>query len=432
MQALLFFRNMGSTVYAWLTRTSTAAVAAGSSLVLSMQSALSGTHPSVWQSSPNPSRLNLIHPGWYISCGDAVWPNSGSGTRGIALRLSGAVQHGRVIQRVSTASRSVLTIADSDGSAYVEMEAFNGDVSSVSVSSGLNLQAAFVTPPGSTIGARVSASGSISVPASTDTVLSFDTVDAQVGGLYAGGQPTRLTVPTGGAGWYVVCAGAALDATYGDTSARRIWLRVNGTTILAEQSGHSNTSGGGPERYLCTATALYLNAGDYVEAFVRHTSTTSPLSFTNLRMAALRVNTSLGVRVSRATTQSITGGAQTAISFGTVVRDDGGFFSVGTPTRVTVPAGGAGTYLFLGNMKWDAGGTNDSRGGRITRFLFGGSGTALVDSIEFSTTGHTDPAMFAAWLGALSDGDYVEWRAIPGSTATVAAGGAVFTLLRLQ
>lgn len=64
-----------------------------------------------------------------------------------------------------------------------------------------------------------------------------------------------------------------------------------------------------------------------------------------------------GVMVTKANT-SVNNTTDTLISFDTEVRDDGGFWVVGAPTKLIVPSGGDGWYVVTALLRWDSNGTN--------------------------------------------------------------------------
>lgn len=79
------------------------------------------------------------------------------------------------------------------------------------------------------------ASGAQSVPNVTLTALSFDTNTVDVGGVHSTSvNPTRFTVPTAGAGVYVVSGGVYTTSAGG--TIRQIRAVKNGSVIVAVQS----------------------------------------------------------------------------------------------------------------------------------------------------------------------------------------------------
>jgi hypothetical protein len=93
-------------------------------------------------------------------------------------------------------------------------------------------------------GARVRrASTAVTVPSAATAVLSYDTTDFNIGGVFSAAQPTRLTAPVA-----VELNGAVAQIARSNVSA--YW---------------ATTANFGPEQ---TAETIYkLNAGDYVEVW---------------------------------------------------------------------------------------------------------------------------------------------------------------------
>jgi hypothetical protein len=112
-------------------------------------------------------------------------------------------------------------------------------------------------------GARVRRTAAFPVPGnlSGSSVLSFDTTDFNIGGVFDAAQPSRMTAPI--AGRYLIVATARWAP---DNAGRRtLALVVNGTApqiARSNVSAYSTNSNLAPEQ---TAEAIYkLNAGDYV------------------------------------------------------------------------------------------------------------------------------------------------------------------------
>lgn len=119
------------------------------------------------------------------------------------------------------------------------------------------------------IGAQVYRATAQSIPASTDVAVSFSNARFDTNSLWSAGAPTRLTVPTGmGGKWLVV-----LQVAFGTSGSgnRQQGPLINGATsgqgfYLGINSGASNNI------YISTAGILRLSAADYVEHFVWQSS----------------------------------------------------------------------------------------------------------------------------------------------------------------
>lgn len=111
-------------------------------------------------------------------------------------------------------------------------------------------------------GARVYNTANISVSASTETALTFDSERSDSDAYHSTASNTsRITIPTGKAGRYAI-GGTAEWAASALGTVRRLSLRLNGTTYLAKETITSIINAALPQS---VATIYDLVAGDYVE-----------------------------------------------------------------------------------------------------------------------------------------------------------------------
>ncbi len=104
------------------------------------------------------------------------------------------------------------------------------------------------------------------VPNLTVTALTFNTEVYDVGDLHAPGDPTKITIPTGGDGLWLIQGWSSFFAVTGGTY-RQQWFKKNGgaTPILALSTFYpSATVTGANHGSLC----LRLVAGDYLQMVV--------------------------------------------------------------------------------------------------------------------------------------------------------------------
>jgi hypothetical protein len=112
--------------------------------------------------------------------------------------------------------------------------------------------------------ARVYRTSAQSIPSGAATMVLFDAERYDVGGCHSTVSNTsRLTVPSGGDGLYVMGANLLLAAAAG--GARQCGLRINGSVFLGITSAVPETIYG---NYFAISTEYELAAGDYVEVFV--------------------------------------------------------------------------------------------------------------------------------------------------------------------
>jgi hypothetical protein len=121
---------------------------------------------------------------------------------------------------------------------------------------------------GSFSGATLSMSADQSIPATTETSLSFNVVGYDTGGYYNSSTPTRLTAPANG--YYLVVYNTRPNAPSGPPSIY-FGIAKNGSgSSIVSPGVYANPmfDGGGAS----VTWEGYLNAGDYIEAQVYGTS----------------------------------------------------------------------------------------------------------------------------------------------------------------
>ena len=120
----------------------------------------------------------------------------------------------------------------------------------------------------------------------------------------------------------------------------------------------------------------------------------------------------VGAMLRNTTTQALSAGVSTSLTFNSVDRDTDGFWSAGNPTRATVPAGLGGWYLVTGYMR-----PNASSGLLLMFLRINGDDNNIVD--VFDQTAVNEGRYKNVWLVFLNAGDYVELRGyvVGGSTS---------------
>lgn len=110
----------------------------------------------------------------------------------------------------------------------------------------------------------------------TDTAVSFPTGSVterlDTNSFHDGGSNTaRITIPSGGDGWYMV--GAYVRFETNTTGQRRLWLEINGQAGAGTLFGEVSNNGNASVQVWLNVTAPYLAAaGDYFASGVRQTS----------------------------------------------------------------------------------------------------------------------------------------------------------------
>lgn len=104
----------------------------------------------------------------------------------------------------------------------------------------------------------------------TEQAVTFNSERVDVGGCHSTSSNTsRLTVPTGGAGIFLI-GGCVTFAASGDGN-RELYIRLNGTTKIWADEAPSN-AGFAEQVTLPLVTFYPLAAGDYVELVANQTS----------------------------------------------------------------------------------------------------------------------------------------------------------------
>ena len=133
--------------------------------------------------------------------------------------------------------------------------------------------------------------------------------------------------------------------------------------------------------------------------------------------AASSTPTFVGCRLIRTTDQVISNNTATKIQFNGETFDTDGFHDNSTNnTRITIPSGKGGKYLFVGNGWPDTG--SASYTGRFYSDLM--KNNAAINSTYTETT--TSASSYETWtinaILDLSAGDYIEWRVFQSSTVS--------------
>lgn len=93
--------------------------------------------------------------------------------------------------------------------------------------------------------------------------LTFNSERVDVGSMHDTGSNTgRLTVPTGGGGFYAI--GGCIEFAADSTGRRGIQIRLNGSTVIAREESNA-LDGPSNATVMQISTVYQLAAGDYVE-----------------------------------------------------------------------------------------------------------------------------------------------------------------------
>jgi hypothetical protein len=226
-----------------------------------------------------------------------------------------------------------------------------------------------------------------------------------------GVNSNRLTIPR--TGWYVVTINAQWDTT---NTIQGIFVGKNGSpSVNANEIAGSFLNQSSPNSRHSVSHVAYLQAGDYLQFTAYALAAATLAGATRPIVASIhRLGTTLGV-VDQSSA-SLKFNADTGVStnvgwvWDAAEWDTGGFWSAGNPSRLTVPAGGAGKYL----VTWTAAptGANDYD----TNLRLNGS------TIVASAYGNGAYQQYSsARILDLADGDYVEILTTNGAHTQLAA-----------
>ena len=379
-----------------------------------------------WASSPNPERLIIPTglAGWYFGTFAHTIPDTNSTieTGSVLVRAGpSAGQYFRtypLVNNYDETPRNIAALTYLAEAEYMQQDwRHRSSTSPISLLAGA--RAAMVRlSPDSLIGAHVYNSGSTACATASWVRLNFATEVRDDGGMYDPGTAYRLTVPSGGAGWYVMGGTFYLET---GINGLRALLQVNGS-VVARQSG-AVASVDVPA--MAVVAVRYLSDGQYIELFCDH-NLGSTKNATDARLMAARVAAvTYGAALRRTTNQSLSGIDEAAISFDTEDRDDGGYFTSGSPTRITVPPGKGGRHIITGTGQFSG-----STGGLRQLVIRKNGSTDLVKQEIYPFASHNDPHMCVADAAPLVAGDYLELVARDGG-ASVNFAGAYFAAVRV-
>lgn len=193
----------------------------------------------------------------------------------------------------------------------------------------------------------------------TETTVSFDSEDYDVGALHESvTHPSRLTIPAGGDGFYLVTAQAKWATDADGVRSTRIYK--NGA-LYAQQ----DEAAGSTDFTTCGVAALVnLVATDYVEMKVFHVaggslnligSSATATSLSAIRLLSTTIATLPRCKAILSANQTISNGAATAILFDTEDFDTHTMHdNTSNKSRITIPANQAGLYQVIGQYAWAA------------------------------------------------------------------------------
>lgn len=207
----------------------------------------------------SPTRLTAPTTGWYVITASIAWEAFGQNRRKTKLRKNGSTVYycqsyefgGGEVSRAGGSMTLYLTAGD-----YIEVLVWQDSGSNHNVTA-----ASFsMVRISEQHGAHVHTTSNKSIANNSVTAVSFDAAVQDDNSFWSGGSPTKLTVPTGQDGWYVMSQANQWQSNTGNS--RTTEFRVNGSTIYR---GHTSRVTSAIDHHTGSSFATYLAAGDYVE-----------------------------------------------------------------------------------------------------------------------------------------------------------------------
>lgn len=256
-------------------------------------------------------------------------------------------------------------------------------------------------------------SSSQSIATATDTAVQFGSEDLDDGGLIdLATHNTRFTIPTGGAGWYVIVASIRWPTTATVISRRTSIGKNGGTPYVGARSYVSGPASGTSSGSV--ATIDYLNDADYIELIARQTSG-GAISLSAAAMSAARVDTPDtvgGIMRYDGSAQTISSGSDVLITFNNVIRDDGYMIDLGTSTsKIIAPQDGL--YAIAGHVGFAANTGTD----RYAKLVVDGTTEIAREGTDAPSAGNA-PACNPFAVHYLTAGQYVELYARTGTSTS--------------
>jgi hypothetical protein len=259
------------------------------------------------------------------------------------------------------------------------------------------------------VGLRVRRDTNLVVPAAS-TPFPFETVDFDTSGFIdLGVSTTRITIPAGLGGKYIIGVNIRWELVGGDN--RLVQFFKNGTTRLFWNAVAQSSTGITVQA--ASSPVLELAAGDYIDMFVNADATTTiaPDGYYSPTVTLMKVDvagggggaTFEGASVYASAAQNLPS-ANYALVFDTEHYDTGGYHDPAVnPSRLTVPAGKAGKYHITGGVRFTA---SSSQGRREAYIRL--NGTTDIAEVEAAASTSSYNALIPTITYDLAAGDYVE------------------------
>lgn len=251
----------------------------------------------------------------------------------------------------------------------------------------------------------------------TAAPIDWDNVRFDTDGFFSAGSPTRFTIPTGlGIEWIKLIFVATI--TGGGTSVVFADVRRNGA---GNNFGEGNTGisqhATNQVKLSFSTPPIKVNDGDFFEIWADINGGTASLPHATSSYWGIEVipsNSQIeaapfrGVLVDLTVNEAITASTPTKIPWDEEQFDTDGFWTIGTPTRLTIPSGSGITKIQLfANLGWQPSATGTFRSSAFFKSgseTFEGSGSNGMPP----ATGHVMGYSMASAPIIVAEGDYFE------------------------
>jgi hypothetical protein len=192
-------------------------------------------------------------------------------------------------------------------------------------------------------------SGTQAIGVATAT-LTFDSAAYDGLAAYDAGAPTRLTIPAGFDGRRCRVIAGVYGARGGYMEAK-----LNGAAFIGRSGGSTLDQASPNLGCFLVSAPVVVYENDYFEVDFTGSHASMVTAANRSWMALEIIPTEPGACVRKTGTQAITGSTDTALSMDSEFYDNGGWFDPGSPTRLTVPAGGSGLVRLSAGLRFSSG-----------------------------------------------------------------------------
>lgn len=271
-------------------------------------------------------------------------------------------------------------------------------------------------------GCRLFKAADQSIPNATDTALVFDAESYDDGNLHDNAvNNTRITFSHDGE--VVVFANVSLTGSI--AGARRLSLRLNGTTTVAVRAAASGHTG---LAFLNAFTVLRVAPGDYIEAVVFQASTIALTSFATAQAFGAQYITNpqadVGCRVSNSVAVTLPTGVETVLGCDTERYDTSALHNPAVDnSRITFPSTGKVLLVAEASIPIIGGPVSVRR----ARLRLNGATFVVGQSDGTGVTSATNQRIILVTVVSVAPADYAELMVVQASGLSGTAQAVAFS-----